>query len=257
MEAVKAWGYNLEFVPEGLKTKEICREALVASPDLGYEHCIILAYVPYPDICLEGMKNNQGGVDIVELAHMLRPEVIDKDIADYLVGRDGCCLAYIPLHLQTEELALKAVSESGNQALTYTTVREDLKTDKVYIAGMEKDCFQSFLHIPEYKRTPEICLIAEKLYPELFVKRPEVVPQHIRTGCNLYTLNKTLERATGEKYSSEQVKALYSGGTLSAKSFITPDGILRNQVVRFNKEDERFLFSPLKQDQKRSKGLKL
>lgn len=257
MEAVKAWGYNLEFVPEGLKTKDMCREALAASPDLGYEHCVILAYIPYPDVCLEGLKDNEHGHDMDEFAQILRPEVIDKDIADYLVERDGCCLSHIPLHLQTEELALKAVLESGNQALSYTTIREDLKTEKIYLAGMGEDCFQSYLHIPEHKRTPEICLAAKKLYPDLFAKRPEVLPTHIKTGCNIYTLNKMLEKATGENYSVEQTKQLYNGEALQVKNFITSNGVLKNQEVRFNKEEERFLFTPLKQEQKKNKGLKL
>lgn len=244
-------GYNLQYVPEGMKTPDMCRTAFHASSDLGYEHCAILAYIPFPEVCLESLKDSVGGIDTIDLARTLRPEVINKEIAEFLVGQDGCCLSCIPVHLQTEELALKAVSVSGNQALAYTTVREDLKTEKVYLAGMEKDCFQSYLHIPEQKRTPEICLVAEKLYPDLFRKRPEVLPDTVKTGCNVYTLSKTLEGATGEKYDVEQVKRLYNGGTVQAKNFITPGGVLRNQEVCFNKDKKEFSFKPLKQEQKK------
>lgn len=138
--------------------------------------------------------------------------------------------------------------------MAYNTVREDLKTEKMYLAGMGEGCFQSYLHIPEQKRTPEICLVAEKLYPQLFEKRPEVLPERVKTGCNIYTLNKTLEGATGKKYGVEEVKRLYNGGTLRAERFITPGGTLRNQQVHFDKDKKEFSFSPLKREQKKRLG---
>lgn len=248
---LKENGHNLRHVPMGMRTPEMCRIAFYSSQDLGYDHCDILQHIPYPDICLEGLKESVGKVDLIDLARMLRPEVINKEIAEYLVGHDGCCLSCVPLHLQTEGLALKAVSISGNQALTYNTVREDLKTEKMYLAGMGKDCYQSYLYIPEQKRTPEICLVAEKLYPWLFEKRPEVLPERVKTGCNVYTLNKILEGATGKKYGVEEVKRLYYGGPLRAERFITPRGVLRNQQVHFDKEKKEFSFTALKQERKK------
>ena len=248
---VKENGHNLQHVPEGMKTPELCRTAFFSTQDLGFDHCAILNYIPYPEVCLEGLKDSINSLDAIDLAHTLRPEVINKEIAGFLVGHDGCCLSCIPVHLQTEELAMQAVSVSGNQALSYTTVREDLKTEKVYLAGMGKDSFQSYLHIPEQKRTPEICLVAEKLYPQLFEKRPEVIPEHVKQGCNIYTLSKTLEGATGKKYDVEEVKRLYNGGTLRADRFITPGGTLRNQKVYFDKEKKEFSFKPLKQEKRK------
>lgn len=248
---IKENGYNLRHVPMGMRTPEICRLAFFSSQDLGYDHCGILQHIPYPEVCLEALRDSAGKVDMIDLARMLRPETINKEVAEFLVGHDGCCLSCVPLHLQTEELALKAVSVSGNQAMVYNTVREDLKTEKVYLAGMDEGTFQSYLHIPERKRTPEICLVAEKLYPHLFVKRPEVLPEHVKTGCNVYTLGKALEGATGKKYEVDEVKRLYNGGTLRAERFITPDGTLKNQQVRFDKEKKEFSFQPLKKELKK------
>lgn len=248
---VKENGHNLQHIPEGMKTPDMCRTAFFASQDLGFDHCVILNYIPYPEICLVGLKDSLNGPDMISLAQTLRPETIDKEIAGFLVEHDGCCLSCIPVHLQTEELALKAVSVSGNQALGYTTVREDVKTEKVYLAGMGEDCFQSYLHIPEQKRTPEICLVAEKLYPQLFKEKPEVVPDHVKTGCNLYTLGKTLEGATGKKYDVDEVKRLYNGGTIHAESFITPGGLMKDRLVRFDKDKKEFSFSPMKQQQRK------
>lgn len=257
MEAVKLDGYNLEFVPEGLKTKEMCREALTASPDLGYGDFVILAHVPFSDVCLEGIKHFENGLDMMDIATVLRPEVIDKELAEYLVGKDGCCLSRIPLHLQTEELALKAVSVSGNEVFGYLTVREDLKTDKMYLAGMENSDYQSYLHIPERHRTPEICLVAGKLYPDLFELRPDTIPQKVKDGCNVYTLNGMLEKATGMKFEIEQVKRFYEGEAMPVKSFITPEGTRKNQEVHFDKNKKEFFFKPLVISEQKKKGIKM
>lgn len=257
MEAIKLDGYNLEFVPEGLKTKEMCREALTASPDLGYEDVVILAHVPFPDVCLEGVKHFENGLDMMDIAAVLRPEVIDKELAEYLVGKDGCCLSRIPLHMQTEELALKAVAVSGNEALRYLTVREDLKTEQVYLTGMENSSYQSFLHIPERHRTPEICLVAGNLYPDLFKLRSDVLPKKVKEGCNVYTLNGMLEKATGMKFEVEQVKRFYDGEPMPVKSFITPEGIQKNQEVRFDKNKKEFFFKPLVISEQKKKKIKM
>lgn len=141
MEAVRGWGYNLGIVPEGMKTREMCREAFNANPDLGYEHCAIISFMPFADVVLECLKDTAGGTDMTDLATVVRPEVMDREIAGFLVGKDGHCLQYVPVHLQTEELALKAVRTSGNAVLQHRNIREDIKTEKVYMSGMEKDCF--------------------------------------------------------------------------------------------------------------------
>lgn len=133
MEAVRGWGYNLGIVPEGMKTREMCREAFNANPDLGYEHCAIISFMPFSDVVLECLKDSAGGTDMTDLATVVRPEVMDREIAGFLVGKDGHCLQYVPVHLQTEELALKAVRTSGNAVLQHRNIREDIKTEKVYI----------------------------------------------------------------------------------------------------------------------------
>lgn len=130
LEAVRGWGYNLGIVPEEMKTREMCREAFNASPDLDYGHCAIIGFMPFADVVLECLKDSAGGTDMTDLAATVRPEVMDRKIAGFLVGKDGHCLQYVPVHLQTEELALMAVRTSGNAALLHRSVREDIKTEK-------------------------------------------------------------------------------------------------------------------------------
>ena len=255
MIAVKADGYNLEFVPEGLKTKDMCREALCASPDLGYGDAEILAHVPYPDVCLEGIKNFAGNVDCADLIALLRKEVITPEIAGFAVSQNGHCLAAVPIHLQTEALAFQATLTSGNSALLSTAIREDIKTENAYRIGLNKDLFQSFLLIPEGKRTPGLCLTALKWFPEQIGKCPEVIPDKVRCGCNVFSLNQKMEQCTGEKFSIVQMENFYGGKPLKVNHIHTPKGELKNTTVKFDKEKEEFSFATLSQQQKKGRRL--
>lgn len=254
MEAVGRLAYNLQFVPEGLKTTGMCRNALNGFPSLGYGDYELLAYIPFPDVCLEGIKEFEENVDIVDIVRVLRKEVINDEIADYVVGRNGRTLGLIPLHLQTEQLVQKAVEVSGNFALGYTTIRDDLKTENMYRIGLPNG-FQNFLLIPERCRTPMLCLMAEKMYPDLFQKRPEILPHSITKSLNEYTLNKYLEKITGEKFSADQVEKFYHGQELKVKNIQTAHGLMKNQVVNFNKDERTISCIPFKQE--KLKGLKM
>lgn len=256
LEAVRGWGYNLGIVPEEMKTREMCREAFNANPDLDYGHCAIIGFMPFADVVLECLKDSAGGTDMTDLAATVRPEVMDREIAGFLVGRDGYCLQYVPVHLQTEELALMAVRTSGNAALLHRSVREDIKTEKVYMAGMEEDCFQSFLHIPPDRRTPEICLVAEKLYPDVVRARPDSIPEAVRNGCNIYTLGNLLEKACGERFDAGTVKRVYEGKPLRVKQFTTPTGVMNDTVIRFSKENSRFQYDQPHKNRMIKRGMK-
>ena len=149
-----------------------------------------------------------------------------------------------------------AVRTSGNAALLHRSVREDIKTEKVYMAGMEEDCFQSFLHIPPDRRTPEICLVAEKLYPDVVRARPDSIPEAVRNGCNIYTLGNLLEKACGERFDAGTVKRVYEGKPLRVKQFTTPTGVMNDTVIRFSKENSRFQYDQPHKNRMIKRGMK-
>ncbi len=74
MAAVKRNGLVLEAVPGELRTPQICRAALKAVDSADYK---ILPYIPYPDICLEGLKKfGMSFVDKFEIFASIAPEVM-------------------------------------------------------------------------------------------------------------------------------------------------------------------------------------
>lgn len=256
MAAVRQDGWELAHVPEEVKTPEMCRLALDNSADLAYENLELLRYVPFPDICLEYIRENNGcgDVELPEVLSALAPGVIDSRIADYAVEQDGRCLGVLPAHLQTVERAEKAVKEAGAEALAGGKVRADLKTERLYRKCAEHS-WMSFALLPKAERSPEICLLAEKLYPGETARRPDLIPESVRNGCNVYSLCKMMELRTGEKFTCRQMTDFYNGKPLNVRRMETPDGVQKDRTVRFDKEKQEFSFSAIRQERKR--GLRM
>ena len=73
-------------------TEEMCREAFNANPDLGYEHCAIISFMPFSDVVLECLKDSAGGTDMTDLATVVRPEVMDRRLPVFLSEKtDTAC----------------------------------------------------------------------------------------------------------------------------------------------------------------------
>ena len=256
MAAVRQDGWELAHVPEEVKTPEMCRLALDNSADLAYENLELLHYVPFPDICLEYIRENNGcgDVELPEVLSALAPGVIDSRIADYAVEQDGRCLGMLPAHLQTVERAEKAVKEAGAEALAGEKVRAVLKTERLYRKCAEHS-WMSFALLPKAERSPEICLLAEKFYPQEIPQRPDLIPESVRNGCNVYSLCKMMEVRTGEKFTYQQMTDFYNGKPLNVRRMETPDGVQKDKTVKFNKEKQDFSFSAIRQERKR--GLRM
>lgn len=106
MTAVKRNGLVLEAVPGELRTPQICRAALKAVDSADYK---ILPYIPYPDICLEGLKKfGMSFVDKFEIFASIAPEVMTGELALHGVGMDASCLSLVPVELRTEAVCLRA-----------------------------------------------------------------------------------------------------------------------------------------------------
>lgn len=207
MEFVKLCGYNLKYVPEEMKTREMCLEAYrnAPAPDSFPE---IVASIPDKNLVFQCLVDSLDRPDAASFASAMRPEQFDDRIADYLVDIDGNSLQYMPERMHTEERLFRAVLSSGNQALLSRNIREELKTDELYMAGMRANS-SSFFFIPRERRTAEMCMIAENWYPDLFLLKPEALPDSIRNGNNIFTFARRLKETTGKKYSVDGIRELY------------------------------------------------
>ena len=255
--AVEEDGWQLEHVPEEVKTPELCRRALETEAGFGNEfYRGLVHHIPFPDVCMEVLKDchENNMEEIYGVATAIRPEVMNDAIADYLLPIDGKCLSLLPVHLQTPERMNVAVETSGISAIDRGGVKESLRTPEIYV-GCTPHSWQSFAMIPWAERSPEICLLAKKLYPEQTAKRPDLIPESVKNGCNVYSLCKMMEVRTGEKFTYQQMTDFYNGKPLDVKRMETPDGVQKDKAVRFDKEKQDFSFSAIRQERK--KGLRM
>ena len=66
--------------------------------------------------------------------------------------------------------------------------------------------------IPWAERSPEVCLMAKTLYPDIVKNHPEFVPESVHNQDSIYTLNSLMESLTGEKFSYRQMTDFYNAG---------------------------------------------
>ena len=170
--AIKNGSYILKFVPENMKTYELCLEAIM-SDEQAHGCGWTLEYVPEnfsSAICLEAVKKNGGALNYVpeelktyELClEAVAAEAYDSDYA----------LNYVPEKHKTAELCLVAVKKAG-WALEF--VPEELKTAELCLEAV-KNAGYALKYVPEKHKTKEICLEAVNNYGRAF----EFVPDDLK-----------------------------------------------------------------------------
>ena len=238
--AVEEDGWQLENVPEELKTPELCRKALETEAGFGNDfHRGLVQHIPSPEVCMEVLKecreNNPEELSGVAVA--IRPEVMNGEMADFLLPLDGRCISILPVHLQTPERVRVAVETSGMSAVGRGGVPKSLLTPDVYVRCAAHSR-ESLMMIPWAERSPEVCLMAKTLYPDWVRNHPEFVPESVRNQDSIYTLNSLMESLTGEKFSYRQMTDFYNGKPLEVKRMETPDGVQKDKSVKFDKENK-------------------
>lgn len=103
MAAVSACGQNLEYVPETVVSREICRTAIGAKD----ADCTILPYIPFPDVQKEGIKRFSGDTPAFVLYSFT--DIRDAKMAQDAVKADAYCIQLVPKELITKDLCRMAL----------------------------------------------------------------------------------------------------------------------------------------------------
>ena len=111
MEAVCNRGWALEDVPEKVKTPRMCREALKRMQSADY---MILADIPFAEVCLEGLQKFSGTLDQeFKIFAAIDPEIMTERLALEGVRMDASWLSLVPTKLRTESVCMVAVGKVG------------------------------------------------------------------------------------------------------------------------------------------------
>jgi flagellar motor switch protein FliG len=149
LAALRQKGYEaykaLQYVPDNLKTAELCLEAL--KQDKSGE---LLEYVP------ENIKSLEFWHEAVKIAgHFLSfvdPLIISVELCHEAVRFHGEALSDVPKELKTEQMCLDAVKLNG-RALKY--VPEEFKTEQMCLEAVQIST-HPFQYVPENLKTAEI-----------------------------------------------------------------------------------------------------
>lgn len=162
MDAVAKDGWVLEFVPRTMKTPQMCREALNAPLAKFRENRSVLQFIPYADVCLEGMKKyRQEGADMVGLLADIKPEVMDEHIALYGVQTDPSCLMALSGRWKTEAVCEAAVRSDG---IMLHDVPEHLRTERMCEVAVSSS-IHALQYVPEALHAPDLYRKAMKNDP--------------------------------------------------------------------------------------------
>jgi hypothetical protein len=118
LAAVSACGHNLEYVPENVISREVCRTALQSKE----VDCTVLPYIPFLDIQKEGIQ--QFSVDTPAFVLYSFADIRDAAMAREAVKADAYCLQLVPDKLLTEDLCKTALRSPNADKNVLNFIRE-------------------------------------------------------------------------------------------------------------------------------------
>lgn len=149
MEAVRNRGWALKDVPEEVKTPQMCREALKRIQS----DYMILAEIPYAEVCLEGLQKFSGTLDQdFKIFAAIDPEIMTERLALEGVRMDASCLSLVPAELRTESVCMEAVGKVG---IMLYEVPEQMRTAKICEAAVSSN-FRAMEYVPKELRTQDL-----------------------------------------------------------------------------------------------------
>jgi hypothetical protein len=182
LEAVKNNGLSLQYVPDNMKTYEICLEAVknnhysleFVPDDLLTKDIVYAAYSQKSSFIMQlgtqlGQRLGLATISLIDDKSMIiNPNTltftsdtkITPKIAFLLVQIDGLALTFVPDNMKTYEICLEAVKNNG---LAIKFVPHDMMTNEICLEAVKNNGY-SLKFVPEDMKTNEICLKAVKKY---------------------------------------------------------------------------------------------
>ena len=111
-------GHNLEYVPEAILNKDICRMALKS----GDVDCSVLSHIPYPDVQKEGIRKFAGNTPAFVLYS--HADIGDAEMAQDAVKADAYCIQLVPKELLTKDLCKTALQSPNSDGKVSKFVME-------------------------------------------------------------------------------------------------------------------------------------
>jgi len=144
LAAVSASANNLEYVPDYILNRDICRAALSAKDAEYY----ILPQIPFPDVQKEGIKkfSSDGGSAFIVHSFI---DISDAQMAQDAVKADAYCIQLVPDKLITADLCKTALQHPEVDKKVLDFIPERYRN----IPGVKKMAEEKFGNNPEQRET--------------------------------------------------------------------------------------------------------
>ena len=261
-------GMNLRYVPEALKTEELCRTAVRRCP-------YAIEYLP------ETMKNEAFYASMIEenprilrgvpeaertealnrlafersylrdpsdysaLGAITRPEllmrVLHEEQDPQKIDR---LLNLIPRRMVSEEMAYEAIQKNSR---CLHLLAPEIISKRIAERAVREDP-QAIQWVPQHLRTPDMCLYAESSYLHLRI----YVPEQVAKGDNIYTFHRRVDQTLRQPLDYAQYKILYTGGSVVVDDVTTRAGYAGCCRVTYDRKKDEFSFQQLTRQQEQT-----
>jgi hypothetical protein len=123
--AVLSSGQNLEYVPEAILNRDICR-AVLKSKDVD---CTVLPQIPFPDVQKEGIQKFSGDTSAFVLYSFA--DISDAQMAKDAVKADAYCLQFVPDKWVTADLCKMALDSPNADKKVLGFILEKFRTPEI------------------------------------------------------------------------------------------------------------------------------
>jgi hypothetical protein len=132
MAAVLSSGQNLEYVPEAVLNRDICRAAL-KSKDVD---CTVLPQIPFPDVQKEAIQKFFADTPAFVLYSFA--DISDAQMAHDAVKADAYCLQLVPDKLLTADLCKMALNSPNADKKVLGFIPEKFRTPEIRKIAQDK-----------------------------------------------------------------------------------------------------------------------
>ena len=132
MAAVAVSGNHIEYVPETVVDRDICRTALGAKD----ADCSILRFIPFPDVQKEAIQRFAENTPAFVLYSFT--DIKDANMALDAVKADAYCLQFIPDYIVTADLCKMALHSPNADSKVLSFIPEKFRTPEIVKTVNEK-----------------------------------------------------------------------------------------------------------------------
>lgn len=255
LKTVKRDGNALFYVPEEMRTPDVCRAALNNvllerkgnGNFISYESADVVSDVTHSNVCREFLKMFEKSKDEYRnIFANINEYLITEKMAWEAIRINPKCLGEIPHQVKTPEFCMEALKKDWEN-LRY--VPKELKTVELCNLAVNINP-HALQYVPDHLKKIDMCLQA-------FLNDPytlNFVPERMQTTDNIFSFYKSVcdrgIKFIDPKLTLEQVKSLYRGDDLEIREMLYGEKTIKAAQVSYERDIKKLNITTIKKEEK-------